>query len=72
MHGRAAFRVTAWDGELGGPPPSRDGRRQNRTSLTVICGEKTHYAAGLMSAADQQIPGDTRVVLKELIMETGR
>lgn len=35
-------------------------------------GEKTHYAASLMSAADQQIPDDTRVVLEELITETGR
>ena len=40
-------------------------------SLTVIRG-KTHYAASLMSAADQQIPDDTRVVLEELITETGR
>jgi hypothetical protein len=39
--------------------------------LTVICGE-THYAASLMSAADQQIPDDTRVVLEELITEPGR
>ena len=41
----------------------------------VICadrGEKTHYAASVMSAADQQIPDDTRVVLEELITETGR
>jgi len=37
-----------------------------------IRGEKTHYAASLMSAADQQIPDDTRVVLEELITETGR
>jgi len=36
------------------------------------CGGKTHYAASLMSAADQQIPDDTRVVLEELITETGR
>ena len=35
-------------------------------------GEKTHYAASLISAADQQIPGDVRVVLEELITETGR
>jgi hypothetical protein len=35
-------------------------------------GEKTHYAASLVSAADQQIPDDTRVVLEELITETGR
>ena len=35
-------------------------------------GGKTHYAASLMSAADQQIPDDTRVVLEELITETGR
>ena len=35
-------------------------------------GEKTHYAASLMSAVDQQIPDDTRVVLEELITETGR
>jgi hypothetical protein len=40
-------------------------------SLTVLRG-KTHYAASLMSAADQQIPDDTRVVLEELITETGR
>jgi hypothetical protein len=33
---------------------------------------KTHYAASLMSAADQQIPDGTRVVLEDLIMETGR
>ena len=38
----------------------------------IRCGEKTHYAASLMSAADQQIPDDTRVVLEELITETGR
>ena len=38
-------------------------------SLTVIRG-KTHYATSLMSAADQQ--NDTRVVLEELITETGR
>ena len=40
-------------------------------SLTVIRG-KTHYAASLMSAADQQIPDDIRVVLEQLITETGR
>ena len=40
-------------------------------SLTAIRG-KTHYAASLMSAADQQIPDDTRVVLEEPITETGR
>jgi hypothetical protein len=34
--------------------------------------EKTHYAASLVSAADQQIPDDSRVVLEELITETGR
>ena len=40
-------------------------------SLTVIRG-KTHYAASLTSAADQQIPDDTRVVLEEVITGTGR
>jgi hypothetical protein len=35
-------------------------------------GEKAHYAASLMSAADQQIPDDTRVVLEYPITETGR
>ncbi len=40
-------------------------------SLTVVRG-KTHYAASLMSAADQQIPDDTRVVLEDLITDTGR
>ena len=40
-------------------------------SLIAIRG-KTHYAASLMSAADQEIPDDTRVVLEELITETGR
>lgn len=34
--------------------------------------EKTHYAASLVSADDQQIPDDTRVVLEYLITETGR
>ena len=33
---------------------------------------KTHYAASIMSAVDQQIPDDARVVLEELITETGR
>jgi hypothetical protein len=40
-------------------------------SLTVIRG-KTHYAASLMSAADQQIPDATRAVLEDPITETGR
>src|SRR5215213_5013844 len=34
-------------------------------------GERTHYAASLVSAADQQVPDDTRVVLEDLITETG-
>jgi hypothetical protein len=38
----------------------------------VYRGEKTHYAASLISAADQEIPGDIRVVLEELITEVGR
>jgi hypothetical protein len=42
------------------------------SSGCVTCGEKTHYAASLVSAADQQIPDDTRVVLEDLIRETGR
>ena len=46
-------------------------RRARRPSLTVIRG-KTHYSASLMSAADRQIPDDTRVVLEDLITETGR
>ena len=41
-------------------------------SLTVIRGKTHYYAASLMSAADQQIPDDTRVLLEELITETGR
>jgi hypothetical protein len=35
-------------------------------------GEKTHYAASRVSAADQQIPDDIRVGLEDLITETGR
>ena len=46
---------------------SKTRRRAHRSR-----GEKTHYAASLMSAADQQIPDDTRVVLEDLITETGR
>jgi hypothetical protein len=37
-----------------------------------IRAERTHCAASLMSAADQQIPDATGVVLEELITETGR
>jgi hypothetical protein len=50
--------------------PNRERRLPFKTG--VARGEKTHYAASLMSAADQQIPDDTRVVLEELITETGR
>ena len=42
------------------------------TVSTTQTRRKTHYAASLMSAADQQIPDDTRVTLEELITETGR
>jgi hypothetical protein len=43
-----------------------------KSSPRVASGAKTHYAASLMSAADQPIPDDTRMVLEELITETGR
>ena len=46
-------------------------RRSRRQHASYRRG-KTHYAASLMSAVDQQIPDDTRVVLEELITETGR
>jgi hypothetical protein len=37
-----------------------------------LAAKRLTYAASLMSAAGQQIPDDTRVVLEELITETGR
>ena len=47
-------------------PGSHWAQERNRSRL------KTHHAASLMSAADRQIPDDTRVVLEDLITETGR
>jgi hypothetical protein len=55
--------------------PETAGPRRSRQIRTFAgdAFEKTHYAASLVSAADQRIPDDDiRVVLEDLITETGR
>jgi hypothetical protein len=55
-----------------GKPPMSEASLHTQLGLCAhFRGGKTHYAASLMSAADQQIP-DASVVLEDSITETRR
>ena len=70
-------RMVSWDGVCRLQPQGAcpGGARASASArFSIIArnrGEKTHYAASLVSAADQQVRDDTRVVLEDLITEPG-